>query len=263
MARRVVLAAVFLISLHFKKSHGVAGPSMYVDNQTEKIICIGDSLTQGFYNIPNKYHPYTIELSRLLNQKNKHSHGFNKHDIDERKSKSGQRNRHFYEVVNSGVGGQKVIGEMEKNLLNVLRHKFNVKLAIILGGINDIIHMNNTDYMKLYQGIKLLHDKAHKRGIKSVVVTIPEALVNNQKVKYLTFKKYNHLRTQVNRMLRKYVRESNGHSILCDLERKFPLFELSESKMEGLWTTDNVHPTPKGYDQIGRIMFECIRNVLK
>ena len=59
----------------------------------------------------------------------------------------------------------------------------------------------------------------------------------------------------LNEKIRHYV---SRWAVPCDLADKFPMASLTEADRKQLWSDDNIHPTVVGYDEIGKIIFNCI-----
>ena len=95
---------------------------------------------------------------------------------------------------------------------------------------------------------------------KTVAMTILEASVNPRKLVYLNEFQFQKIRNSTNESIRDM---SSTWITLCDTAKDFPQQNLSASKMIELWTIDKVHPTAKGYDRLGEVIFNCIYDQLR
>ena len=163
-----------------------------------------------------------------------------------------------FNITNAGRGGERVHVEMYPRFKDILK-KDTYDLILILGGVNDLSTLDCMTKVDLFKDIRKLHDLAHKNGIKTVIMTILEAHVAEQKLKVMNENQFQLVRHNVNRKLR---RISSELSILCDTEVEFPLDNLNAITRKYLWSKDLVHPTPNGYDELGRVIFECLSSKL-
>lgn len=200
-----------------------------------KILSFGDSLTEGYYGVKH-IHPYTIMLKKLL------ARNYGDH----------------FNVTNAGIGGERVHVEMYPRLKDIL-HDSTYDLVLILGGVNDLATLDCVTKVDLYSDILKLHNLAHEKGIKTVVMTIMEAHIAPKKLNVMSKVQFQLVRRRVNRKLR---RISSELSILCDTAVEFPLDSLPLVDRKYLWSKDFVHPTPNGFDELGRVIFECLSSKL-
>ncbi|XP_057290776.1 uncharacterized protein LOC130613450 [Hydractinia symbiolongicarpus] len=125
-----------------------------------------------------------------------------------------------------------------------------------MGGVNDLVNLDCINEIDLFKDIKTLHSLAHKRGVKTVAMTILEAYVKEEKLSYVDSKEFEKLRISINQKI-KAMNETEV-MLVCDTAMLFPYKSLSDTMKNYLWTNDKVHPTPRGYDQLGRVIFHCI-----
>ena len=205
----------------------------------KRILCFGDSLTEGWYDSGFKYHPYTIHLSELVDR--------------EAGSDASRRT----ELVNRGISGEVVNPEMLNRLPTILRDEKPFDFAIILGGTNDLASLRAAKDYDLSKSIKSLHQLAHKKGLKTCAVTIPQTGFDllPYAVEYVEY------REQVNSDIREFVSENSTMVCLCDLSLKHPMYGLNDKKLVEFWD-DELHLTPKGYDKMAEIIFEDIKNFI-
>jgi len=202
-----------------------------------KILAFGDSLTEGMFSNGQGFSPYTIKLEKLLNA-----------------NLSGASR---YDIVNEGISGQRVFDEMSARLPQSLRvHSVNLKLVIILGGTNDLSRLDCENSVNLADEIIKLHAMAHKRGYRSVVVTIPEADMSGMQL-LCSYDTYQSIWYTTNEQLRQYAAENTQKTVLCDLAECFPMFSLN-AEQRNLYWSDNLHPSKAGYERMAEILYKTI-----
>jgi len=109
----------------------------------KNILCFGDSLTVGYYNYGESFHPYATRLSQLTNTNVDHV-GYPGYDVQ----------------------------DLLENLLEIPLMKKSYDLCIILAGTNDIDNETIPDIIQL-------HKIAHKFGCKTIALTIPKIRFEN------------------------------------------------------------------------------------
>ena len=197
------------------------------DKKIKRILCLGDSITEGYYDSGSKFHPYSDKLLELLNSKKK--------DGEE------------YYIFNEGVSGECVYQQMSNRLPDLLNKHKPLDLVIILGGTNDL-HKHDCDNINLFGSIKGMHVMCHRAGIKTVAITIPDSRYPKQKDEW----------KEVNKKIRDYAEENSDKVLLFDLARSLPYRTLDEGDQEKVWD-DNLHFTPLGYDIMAQLIFDTIR----
>lgn len=218
------------------------------NSYSRSILCFGDSITSGYYNHGHSFHPYSLRLSQLLN-----SDG-----------------RLEYYVKASGKVQEMAHGSMARRLPQVLGNSSRFDWVIILGGTNDVAHVKNfgddDSFMnqlisvwkpRIVRDIEVLHEIAHKYGARTVLLTIPETAYEA----WPNFKTLWVMRKKINQDLRKYARQSQGNTVLCDLAAKLPRHSLPLQSQNLLWN-DHLHLTPYGYDKMADIVYQCLKPYL-
>ncbi|EDO42917.1 predicted protein [Nematostella vectensis] len=218
------------------------------DPYAKKILCFGDSLTNGYNHHGRSFHPYSIMLSRLLN------------------SNPAAK----YKLTTSGKTGEMTHGSMTKRLPQVLGNSSHFDWVIILAGTNDVAHVKNfgddDSFMnqlisiwapKIFQDIEKLHEISYQYGARTVLLTIPESA-------YEAWPQYKTLwimRRKINQALRDFAARSRGRTILCDLAVKIPRHSLAPQMESTIWD-DHLHFTPYGYNKMAEVIYECMRPYL-
>jgi len=186
-----------------------------------KILCFGDSLTEGYTKYGTKYHPYTWKLQE-------------KFDDD----------GHNVQVINFGKSGERTDAMVPRffDLVN----KNNFDAIVILGGTNDLSVRAATS---IFGNLKKMLDCAAEKGIAAFAVTIPE----------LAFEKHSFstrfTRHEVNSSLKTYCEDNSIP--LIDLASLIPYHTLPENERHEIWD-DGCHFTEKGYDLFGEIVYAVL-----
>ena len=202
-----------------------------VKDEEKRILCVGDSITEGYYSGGKAFHPYTKKLSELLNA---------------------EKNHVVYNVYNEGKSGECVEPEMTNRMPSLIQKYKPVDLAIVIGGTNDFSNHNCTKG-NLLHGIKKLHDMAHEAGIKTVAVTIPDS--NAPQLPGRSDKE--DVWESVNDKIRDYAKEHDD-VILCDLAEELPYRTLTDDERKKYWD-DNLHYNPAGYDRMAEVIYDVIQ----
>ena len=200
------------------------------DEKTLCILCFGDSITQGYHGIEGVFHPYTESLRRHLTKKYP--------DV-------------YVRIFTRGRGGDMVHGQMPARLERELGRE-NFDLVVILAGVNDLIMLTYEQNQDLFERIMSLHRAALDRGVlRTVSMTMLQAEPGQDKLKYLSQSVFEALRTKVNDEIRAV---NSTDTTNCDVEECFPAL----SPESFYWQRDMVHPSPLGYDLLGKCLFTCL-----
>ena len=187
--------------------------------------------------------PYTTTLEHLLN--------------------TNDRTGKQYHVVNDGISGECVFMEMSNRLpVSIQEYAQNLKLVIILGGTNDLLTLDCDNNVNLTKEIINLHTVAHSRGYRTIMMTIPEANVANDNpvLAATSYEAFHRLWWSTNQALRQYALANRKTTTLCDLAKKFPMHSLNDHQKAYYWS-DDLHPTPKGYEKMAYLLFETISEI--
>ena len=202
----------------------------------KRILCFGDSLTEGGYNGGFKFHPYTTRLKELFQEMMADSN-------------------HSVEIVNKGISGEVVYPEMVKRLPTILRNEGPYDFAIFLGGTNDLINLKCAQEVNLFVHIKSLHQAAHERGIPTCAMTIPQTAFDI--LPYLN--DYVEYRETVNNEIRDFVSNHSEMVCLCDVSKKLPMHGICDGELVKCWD-DEYHFTPEGSDRLAELIFEAVKD---
>ena len=197
----------------------------------KRILCVGDSITEGYYKGGTAFHPYSKKLSALLNA---------------------EQNHITYNVYNEGKSGECVNPEMVKRMPSLIKKYQPLNLAIIIGGTNDFTDKQCNE-QNLFDGIRTLHEIAHKAGVRTVAVTIPDS--NAPKLPGRNEKE--NVWEDVNDKIRDYAKDKDN-VILCDLAEELPFRTMNDDEKKLFWD-DDLHYTPMGYDKMAEIIYDVIQ----
>lgn len=229
------------------------------------MLCVGDSLTSGFYCYGTKHHPYSRRLEKLLRRHIQAWHRLelvNKFDqlisdLDHVPSKTDAQVWEFrselskevtVEVREIGRDGD-ITENMVKRLSNFLgKNDDKWDIIAVMGGTNDIAkRWNPKDVIK---NLKSLLSLAKDHGAKTVAMTVPRTKIEKKSDFFITNKH------SVNTMLRG---KEFGLSYDCLLDVGKLIAPGTERNFQDLYD-DKIHFTPVGYDRIADIMFDLLCN---
>jgi len=228
----LLLLLLLIIILNVNSMNSINSNITSILNYTKErgILCFGDSLTKGLSPEKDeweKYHPYSIQLSRLINN-------------------------HFNNVTNIKVVDDGVNGEMT----SIMNHRITLILSktlydvvIVLGGTNDLGHHRSKD--EILNDIYEIHSTVHNFGIKSNRTIVTFAMT----IPPLEWKVDETVRAEVNNALREYVNKNITKTFLIDIDKVLTTTHTDRK----YYCPDNVHFSPEGYDLIGELVFSSLK----
>ena len=170
-----------------------------------------------------KTHPYAIELRKLLHRDNR-------------------------TVIVSGISGESS-EHMVQRIHKVLQTT-KPTVAIILGGTNELGPPHVTAEMIL-NNLKRIHHQVLETSLKinkpvyTIAMTIPFCDWGG--------KEGLQKRLDVNAGLREFASKCSERIQLIDLEN---IYDQKDVNNKVYWSPDRVHFSPKGYDGIGKLIYE-------
>jgi lysophospholipase L1-like esterase len=195
------------------------------------ILCIGDSITWGYYLYGSKKYPYSDILEKCLKEYYKFSN---------------------IKIKECGINGERVVNQMEERLENILKEDM-YDYVILLGGLNDLadimINRKKTEdvinsFVNMY---KVLNDNIYVK--RFFHVTIPYCSVD----KYLEYQK---VKKEINDKIlfelysnKRYIIDIGNHE-----KYRFNYLYLDDKKRDEYWD-DGLHFTPKGYELLAQCIF--------
>ena len=208
-----------------------------------RILCFGDSLTEGYtfqegstFQKSGYFHPYSTELHKLLAE-------------------------HCQETVvvhSAGVSGEKVVPSMSERLDKLLKEASQpYDWVIILGGTNDLgtgALGTGCRAEDLLPHLLALHDRAKETGSRTLALAIPQYIneLNPGNEKFRSEK------AKVNDGLKVYSEQADCKTYFVDLWNDLPFGALSAEERVLYWV-DDAHMTPRGYDKMAHVIFDCLR----
>ncbi|XP_066910758.1 uncharacterized protein [Clytia hemisphaerica] len=207
----------------------------------KKIVCFGDSLTEGWIDAGSAFHPYTQKLQSLLSQNSNAN------------------------VINAGISGETICVDMMKRLPGVMHQDGSVDILIIQGGTNDILQKPELEHsIDLYEKFKELISIAVDKGVsKILVLTTMEGFFVESDEASMSQEISDKLRRDFNTKMTNNVTSLSTNTTeicLCDLSSKLPMFSLDEKDVKLYWD-DYLHPSPLGYDKMGEIVYEELKSL--
>lgn len=228
-----------------------------------RLLLVGDSLTVGYYWSPDDNrttHPYMVQLQRLL--ETRHSHLEFNLVLD---AQGG-------ECVMSACSNKSLLARVADRVLPPTgdsehqRHEeTSYDIVILMGGTNDIFHDFHAE--DVLDGLMQMHEMSWRQSAQTLALTIPqygedETWRPPNRSSTLPLSESSSARTFINDGLREFCSHAHGaECTLVDLDRWFPRHGLTPEERREKWA-ENVHPTPAGYDEIGRIVYEHVRRLL-
>ena len=199
------------------------------------VLCFGDSLTEGYtFQESGEFHPYSITLRLLLRE---HGHG-------------------SVEVDTTGVSGERVFTTMNHRLDKILNDVAQpYDWVIILGGTNDI--GSGLPSEDLIPSILALHERAKRGGSRTLALALPQYLHELKPGN----EDYRREKAKVNEALKTYAAESGGSTLWVDLWNGLPFGSLPDEERALYWV-DALHMTPRGYDKMAGLIFDCLKQYL-
>lgn len=120
---------------------------------------------------------------------------------------------------------------------------------VILAGTNDLL-LTLSSGNKIADQIIIMHEVAHARGAKSIVVTIPEIFCERT-----TCTNVKERRKLANKRLRIYAKAAGRNAFLSDVALGLSLHQLGLEDRNAFWEPSGVHMKPKGYDKLAEVIF--------
>lgn len=200
-----------------------------------RILCFGDSLTEGYtFQESGEFHPYSTALSKLLDE---------------------HCRQEAVVVDTAGVSGEMVIPSMTHRLDQLLREaSAPYDWVIILGGTNDIgTGVKGEDLLPHLLG---LHNRSKETGAKTLALALPQYINELQPGN----EDYRSRKAKVNDGLKVYC-EQTDTSFFVDLWNGLPFCDLPAEERVLYWV-DGLHMTPHGYDKMAAVIFDCLKQHL-
>jgi lysophospholipase L1-like esterase len=197
------------------------------------ILCIGDSLTEGYTKNGTAFWPYADTLQRLL-------------------AREMAKKEHSLPVVvyNEGVSGDRILGTgMKRRLESCIEEAADADVrfewVIIMAGINDVGAPTVTAH-DMYAALQKLLIMAARYSKKVLVMNCMEVAHE------VYHPRMTEVLSEYNAMVETSTAEVPGVFFL-DMRKKMPYHSLLPEE-RGVFFDDGVHLTKEGYERMGEII---------
>jgi len=190
-----------------------------------RILCFGDSLTEGYSSWGQIYTPYASNMKAWL---------------------EAAWTSTTVSADVAGVSGDHVVSSY--GFLSRIQSKCGQEAAsydwvIILGGTNDLAYGRTAEVV--FEELKKVYQVALDHGANVLALTVPEAY--SDELSTATTQSLNERRATLNRMILEHVAE---RYYAMDLHSMLPNSQLPQDVREEMWD-DGIHLTPYGYGVMG------------
>ena len=210
---------------------------MCAAQQPLQILAFGASLTAGYYNYGQDYHPYAKHLAQLFQLAN----------IP-------------VQIYVQGVSGERVVPSMVERLRSLLEQVALCDWIIIQGGTNDLGHGLPAE--KIFkEGLQPMYEMCLNHTSAKTKLAIMTIIENTH---YSPTDDGDKNRQALNSMIRDYVAEASDQNriSLVDLDKGISYHAIKDrSDSQKMWD-DVIHLTPAGYDRMATLVFDAIKNKL-
>ena len=189
-----------------------------------RVLCVGDSLTDGYYESGTLFHPYAIKLQELLGV-----------PVD-RIGLSGWTTGELVAAIE-----QESCTDCNGKVWNGLRKQLNLfsySHCIIMAGTNDLF---DTPALITIANLQQLKRVCLQYAPFVATMTIPEMGAEQRQAPLAK------RRAQINAALL-------SHPPCIDVAQHLPLAAADAGTRDLLWQADDLHLNPAGYDRIGEVV---------
>jgi lysophospholipase L1-like esterase len=199
-----------------------------------KIFCYGDSLTAGWHEGGLSLTPYAPKLQDTMREILGHDNVMVRHrglpgwTASAMLDAADDPDNGLRGLLRKIHGGEKKEGE-----------KHAIAACVIIAGTNDLAYSTSSD--EIAESILGLHSLAHREGVATVSVDIPESAAA------LMQKDYGSVRKQVNdKLMQTALSDSMCLHVPCPVVWRPPNQEGGE-----MWEPDGLHMSGAGYEALG------------
>ncbi|PHH51080.1 hypothetical protein CFIMG_004318RA [Ceratocystis fimbriata CBS 114723] len=193
-----------------------------------RVLCLGDSLTSGYFDLGAGAHPYSGNLYLMLGDE------FPRLDVS---------------VDTDGQPDDFVVDGMFSLRMNLRWSEVTYDWTIVLGGTSDIAH--GTSPQDIYKSLQEIWAVPLSKGKNVLALTIPEAQTSTADEVQR--------RDEVNRLIMQHRAEG---FYAFDLHTRIPYHSLDDQSRELYWN-DGLHLTEDGYDWMGGFIADELIRILK
>lgn len=220
------------------------GEALVATGQAVRVLALGDSLTAGYYDGGQKWHPYAPVLAESLGCAVDYIglSGWTTWGLNEQKA-------------NSALGvddkGRQLDG-LDTTLLRALHEGRPYTHVAILAGTNDLWHVKENGIERTLTNLRALHTTAHQRGAVTLALTVPELHAQSWTPDIAEARK------EVNAWLHSYAQSQHGRTRVVEIDQVCPMFDIPEDVKRRRWEDDGIHFTPFGSEEIAAAVFAVL-----
>jgi len=236
------------------------------NRKTFNILCFGDSLTEGYYNYGQRFHPYSKSLMKQLNIQNQNhrkqsfENDINvENDVENDGGKDKDNVISKYDLISckpigfSGYTTKELLEQIQKNQNKYL---YEIDLVLIMSGTNDIGE-TDSDLNDVIQSLFNIHKLIWKKGIPTIAMTIPESHVTTKPGIY-QYRRHDFnsmIETEVLKQLQLNENDNENFCHFLDISSLVPYHNDDDHDDDKpLWENDGLHMTHQGYNQFGTLL---------
>lgn len=198
-----------------------------------RILCFGDSLTEGYSQYGTRFDPYSRTMKRVLEEKLK-----------------GQE----IEVLTDGQSGDLVTAGSFKGRVGRRYEQQSTRRplydwVILLGGTNDLGW--GKPVFDIHDALTAVSDIPLENGAKVLMCTVPECGAKSEDL--------DQKRNSLNAFIKSDMRDE---VYIFDLKEKIPYHSMDEEERKLIWD-DGLHLTSKGYERMGEMIAERLVEIIE
>jgi len=177
-----------------------------------------------------------------------------------------------FEIQNWGNCGEMAVRMVGRFKL-IVDESSPAQLAIVLGGTNDI---GRADFdpswsdserdvaakrkaVEIASALTDIYRHSRQSGAHTLVLSLFES--GGEEMPRDDMQWRGQVRKHITPILKQYCSFKHNRATFFDLGEAFPLLSLDATKRKELWA-DLIHPTAKGYDKIGELLFVAIEPIV-
>ena len=209
-----------------------------ISDDVDTIICLGDSITDGYGIDNNTLSRYSDYLSELL---------------------ADDPSLENMAVAAKGIGGD-WMGAIESRFSRDVLNVNGAKYCVILAGINTIGFMSNNDSASVINQYKTWVDRCHAIGMKVIGVTVLPFKNSQYDDTSSGGSNYENAREPARLEINDFILNSGYFDAAIDLA-SMVADEDDPEIMDSKYTNDYLHLNSTGYELMGNAVYDCIKEL--
>ena len=209
-----------------------------ISDDVDTIICLGDSITDGYGIDNNTLSRYSDYLSELL---------------------ADDPSLENMAVAAKGIGGD-WMGAIESRFSRDVLNVNGAKYCVILAGINTIGFMSNNDSASVINQYKTWVDRCHAIGMKVIGVTVLPFKNSQYDDTSSGGSNYENAREPARLEINDFILNSGYFDAAIDLA-SMVADEDDPEIMDSKYTNDYLHLNSTGYELMGNAVCDCIKEL--